>query len=71
MLQCYVLMCGRLVTAFLAPPRGQRVGKGPTLPTQRLTLYMTFITTCTLLQFCLFTYTFIYNYIHTHTQTNG
>jgi hypothetical protein len=29
MLQCYVLMCGLSVTAFLAPPRSQRPGQGP------------------------------------------
>jgi hypothetical protein len=32
MLQCYALMCGRLVTAFLAPPRSQRPGHGPRSP---------------------------------------
>jgi hypothetical protein len=32
MLQCYVLMCARLVTAFLAPPRRQRLGQGPRSP---------------------------------------
>jgi hypothetical protein len=32
MLQCYVLMCGRLVTAILAPPRSQRRGQGPRSP---------------------------------------
>jgi hypothetical protein len=32
MLQCYVLTCGRLVTAFLAPPRSQRPGQGPRSP---------------------------------------
>jgi hypothetical protein len=32
MLQCYVLMCGRSVTAFLAPPRSQRPGQGPRSP---------------------------------------
>jgi hypothetical protein len=32
MLQCYVLMCARSVTAFLAPPRSQRPGQGPRSP---------------------------------------
>jgi hypothetical protein len=32
MLQCYVLTCGRSVTAFLAPPRSQRPGQGPHSP---------------------------------------
>jgi hypothetical protein len=32
MLQCYVLTCGRSVTAFPAPPRSQRPGQGPRLP---------------------------------------
>jgi hypothetical protein len=32
MLQCYVLTRGRLVTAFLAPPRSQRPGQGPRSP---------------------------------------
>jgi hypothetical protein len=32
MLQCYVLTCGRSVTAFLAPPGNQRPGQGPRLP---------------------------------------
>jgi hypothetical protein len=32
MLQCYVLTCGRSVTAFLAPPRSQRPGQGPRSP---------------------------------------
>jgi hypothetical protein len=31
-LQRYVLMCGRSVTAFLAPPRSQRPGQGPPSP---------------------------------------
>jgi hypothetical protein len=32
MIHCYVLMCGRSVTAFLAPPRSQRPGQGPWSP---------------------------------------
>jgi hypothetical protein len=32
MLQCYVLTCGRSVTAFLAPPRSLRPGQGPRSP---------------------------------------
>jgi hypothetical protein len=32
MLQCYVLTCGRSVTAFLAPHRSQRPGQGPRSP---------------------------------------
>jgi hypothetical protein len=32
MLQCYVLMCGWSVTAFLSPPRSQRPGQGPSSP---------------------------------------
>jgi hypothetical protein len=32
MLQCYVLMCARSVTAFLAPPRSLRPGQGLRLP---------------------------------------
>jgi hypothetical protein len=32
MLQCYVLTCGRSVTAFLAPPRSQRPWQGPRSP---------------------------------------
>jgi hypothetical protein len=32
MLQCYVLMCARSVTAFMAPPRSQRPGQGPRSP---------------------------------------
>jgi hypothetical protein len=32
MLQCYVLMCARSVTTFLAPPRSQRPGHGPRSP---------------------------------------
>jgi hypothetical protein len=32
MLQCYVLMCARSVTAFLAPPRSQRPGQEPRSP---------------------------------------
>jgi hypothetical protein len=32
MLQCYVLMRARPVTAFLAPPRSQRLGQGPRSP---------------------------------------
>jgi hypothetical protein len=32
MLQCYVLTCDRLVTAFLAPPRSQRPGQAPRSP---------------------------------------
>jgi hypothetical protein len=32
MLQCYVLTCGRSVTAFLASPRSQRPGQGPRSP---------------------------------------
>jgi hypothetical protein len=32
MLQCYVLTCGWLVTAFLVPPRSQRPGQGPRSP---------------------------------------
>jgi hypothetical protein len=32
MLQCYALMCGRSVTAFLAPPRSQHPGQGPRSP---------------------------------------
>jgi hypothetical protein len=32
MLQCYVLTCGRSVTAFLAPPRSQRPGQGSRSP---------------------------------------
>jgi hypothetical protein len=32
MLQCYVLTCGRSVTAFSAPPRSQRPGHGPRSP---------------------------------------
>jgi hypothetical protein len=36
MLQCYVLMCGRPVTAFLAPPRSQRPGQGPRSPHRKV-----------------------------------
>jgi hypothetical protein len=32
MLQCCVLTCGPSVTAFFAPPRRQRRGKGPARP---------------------------------------
>jgi hypothetical protein len=32
MLQCYVLTCGRSVTAFLASPRSERLGQGPRSP---------------------------------------
>jgi hypothetical protein len=32
MLQCYVLTCGRSVTAFSAHPRSQRPGQGPRSP---------------------------------------
>jgi hypothetical protein len=32
MLQCYVLTCGWTVTAFLAPPRSQRLRQGPRSP---------------------------------------
>jgi hypothetical protein len=32
MLQCYVLTCGRGVTAFSAPPRSRRPGQGPRSP---------------------------------------
>jgi hypothetical protein len=32
MLQCYVLTCGRSVTAFWAPPLSQRSGQGPRSP---------------------------------------
>jgi hypothetical protein len=40
MLQCYVLTCGRSVTAFLAPPRSQHPGQGPARPTQRPALML-------------------------------
>jgi hypothetical protein len=40
MLQCYVLTCGRSVTAFLAPPRSQRTGQGPRSPHPRPALGM-------------------------------
>jgi hypothetical protein len=32
MLQCYVLTCGRSVTAFSTPPRSQRPGQGSRMP---------------------------------------
>jgi hypothetical protein len=32
MLQCYLLTCGRAVTAFSAPPRSRRPGQGRHLP---------------------------------------
>jgi hypothetical protein len=32
MLQCYVLTCGRSVTAFLVPPRSRRPGQLPRSP---------------------------------------
>jgi hypothetical protein len=32
MLQCYVLTCGRAVTAFSAPPSSRRSGQGPRSP---------------------------------------
>jgi hypothetical protein len=32
MLQCYVLTCGRSVSAFSAPPQSQRPGQGPRSP---------------------------------------
>jgi hypothetical protein len=41
-LQCYVLMCGRSVTAFLAPLEVSARGKGPAHPTQRPALLSLF-----------------------------
>jgi hypothetical protein len=43
MLQCYVLMCGRSVTAFWRPLEVSARGKGPARPTQRPALVAVFV----------------------------